>query len=218
MVSGLQFLRSKGTMAITKELKAFEKALEADKKNGTKEIAGGRVDVLLEQYSELWTQVSEDCRRYLSEGYVLEGNCDNLGEIAVRENFLEIVERLKVSPCGRRDTAATKGLGDIELGVTASRERTFSGAVVIFSVFLNRARTTFRSKGNSGESDDSKTEIQNPVQNASVKIKELGDVIGVPLPPSDWSGYSDPNYKSQLERENRIRRHFAVEEKNREPL
>ena len=28
-------------------------------------------------------------------------------------------------------------------------------------------------------------------------IRSLRDVIGVPLPPSDWEGYKDPKYKVQ---------------------
>jgi hypothetical protein len=48
--------------------------------------------------------------------------------------------------------------------------------------------------------------VQNPMQTQKTRV--MNDVIGVPLPPSDWAGYVNPNYKAQRDREQRIFKHF----------
>ena len=45
-----------------------------------------------------------------------------------------------------------------------------------------------------------------------MRAPKLGDIIGVPLPPADWEGYSDPKYKVQKkmkEEEERTIRKFS---------
>ena len=85
-------------------------------------------------------------------------------------------------------------------------------SIEIYDIFVYNGNEVKQIKATA---DEPMTVFENPMQKkiAQTRTRELNDVVGVPLPPSDWEGYADPKYKAQREKEQRIFKYFEEKKK-----